>query len=80
MDENPKRSMHMNNSVFKKSIFLLVIVLSIFFLSACETMKAAVSFKWGKRTNNKHNLEAKKAQKECPSTSCSNPSIMKGPV
>ncbi len=51
----------MNNSVLKKVILLLSIVLFIFSLSACETIKAAVSFKWGKRTKCEHHLEAKKA-------------------
>jgi hypothetical protein len=40
----------MNNTVLKRVIFLLSIVLFIFSLSACKTIKAAVSFKWGKRT------------------------------
>jgi hypothetical protein len=66
----------MNNSVLKKVILLLSIVLFIFSLSACETIKAAVSFKWGKRTEYEHHLEAKKAQKEYPSTSYPGPWIM----
>ena len=53
----------MNNSVLKRVILLLSIVLFIFSLSACETMKAAVSFKWGKRTECEHHLEAKKDPK-----------------
>jgi hypothetical protein len=76
MDENHKWSIHMNNSVLKKVILLLSIVLFIFSLSACETIKAAVSFKWGKRTKCEHHLEAKKAQKEYPSTSAAGPWIM----
>ena len=59
----------MNNSVLKRGILLLSIVLFIFSLSACKTLKAAVSFKWGKRTECEHHLEAKKTQKEYPSTS-----------
>ena len=66
----------MNNTVLKRVIFLLSIVLFIFSLSACETIKAAVSFKWGKRTKCEHHLEAKKAQKEYPSTSAAGPWIM----
>jgi len=54
----------MNNRVLKNIIFLLTIVFFIFSLSACKTMKAAVSFNWGKRTECKHHLEAKKDQKE----------------
>ncbi|MBW2603572.1 MAG: hypothetical protein JRE28_04545 [Deltaproteobacteria bacterium] len=56
----------MNDRVLKRVILLLSIVLFIFSLSACKTMKAAVSFKWGKRTKCEHHLEAKKAQKEYP--------------
>ena len=59
----------MNISVLKNIILLLSIVLFIFSLSACKTLKAAVSFKWGKRTECEYLLEAKKAQKEYPSTS-----------
>jgi hypothetical protein len=58
------------------SLLLLSIVLFIFSLSACETIKAGVSFKWGKRTKCEHHLEAKKAQKEYPSTSAAGPWIM----
>ncbi len=54
----------MNNRVIKNIIFLLPIVLFIFSLSACKTMKAAVSFKWGKRIECKRHLEAKKVQKK----------------
>ncbi len=54
----------MSNSVLKRVIFLLTIVLFIFYLSACKTMKAAVSFKWGKITESEHHLEVKKAQFE----------------
>jgi hypothetical protein len=66
---------------FNRNIFLataIVIVLSMFFLSACKTIKAAVSFEWGKITESVHQLEAKKAQKEYPSTS--NPEIKKDTV
>ncbi len=56
----------MNTWVFKKVIFLLPIVLFIFSLSACKTMKATVSFKWCKRTECKRHLEAKKVQKNIP--------------
>ena len=66
----------MNNSVLKRVIFLLSIVLFIFSLSACKTIKAAVSFKWGKRTKCEHHLEAKKSQKEYPSTSAAGPWVM----
>ena len=59
----------MNNRVLKRVILLLGIVLFIFFLSACKTIKTTVSFKWGKRTESEHYLEAKKALKEYPSTS-----------
>jgi hypothetical protein len=50
----------MNTWVFKKVIFLLPIVLFIFSLSGCKTIKAAVSFQWGKRIESEHHLEAKK--------------------
>ena len=59
----------MNNRVLKNIIFLLTIVLFILSLSACKTMKAAVSFKWGKRTECERHLEAKKVQIKYPSTS-----------
>jgi len=54
----------MNNNVFKRVIFLLLIVLFTFSLSACKTMKAAVSFKWGQWTGNGHPYEVEKVQKE----------------
>ena len=66
----------MSNSVLKKIIFLLTIVLFIFSLSGCETMKAAVSFKWGKRTEFEHHLVAQKAQKEYSSTLYTGPWII----
>ena len=66
----------MNNRVLKHIIFLLIIVLFIFSLSACKTMKAAVSFKWGKRTECKRHLEAKKDQREYLLTSNAGPWIM----
>ena len=56
----------MNNSVLKRVILILGIVLFIFSLSACETMKAAISFKWGKRTEYEHYLEAKKPKRNIP--------------
>jgi hypothetical protein len=56
----------MNNRVLKRVILLLSIVLFIFSLSACETMKAAISFKWGKRTEYEHYLEAKKPKRNIP--------------
>lgn len=37
-------------SVLKRVILLLSTVLFIFSLSECETIQAAVCFKWGKRT------------------------------
>ena len=61
--------MQMNNSVLKKIMLLLSIVLFIISLSACKTLKAAVSFKWGKITESEHHLVAKKSQKEYPKTS-----------
>ena len=57
----------MNNSVLKKVILLLSIVFFIFSLSACETIKAAVTFNWGKRTEYERHLEAKTPKKEYPS-------------
>lgn len=66
----------MNNSVLKKIILLLSIVLFIFSLSACKTLKAAVSFKWGKKTEYGRHLEAKKTQKEYPLTSIAGPWIL----
>ena len=56
----------MNNSILKRVILFLSIVLFIFSLSACETIKAAVSFKWGKRTEYEHHLEAKKPKRNIP--------------
>jgi len=56
----------MNNSVLKRVILILGIVLFMFSLSACETMKAAISFKWGKRTEYEHYLEAKKPKRNIP--------------
>jgi len=53
----------MNNNVLKRVILILGIVLFIFSLSACETMKAAISFKWGKRTEYERSLEAKKPKR-----------------
>jgi hypothetical protein len=58
----------MNNHVLKRVILLLSIVLFIFSLSACETIKAAITFKWGKRTEYERHLEAKTPKKEYPST------------
>jgi len=66
----------MSNSVLKRIILLLSIVLFIFSLSACKTLKAAVSFKWGKRTKSEHHLEAKKTPKEYLSTSNEGPWLM----
>jgi len=66
----------MYSRVLKKIILLLSIVLFIFSLSACKTLKAAVSFKWGKRTEYERHLEAKKTQKEYPSTSYAGPWLM----
>ena len=65
----------MNNSTLKKVILLLSIVLFIFSLSACKTIKAAVSFQWGKRIESKYYLEAKKSPKEYPPTSNAGPWI-----
>lgn len=56
----------MNSSLLKRVILILGIVLFIFSLSACETMKAAISFKWGKRTEYEHSLEAKKTKRSVP--------------
>ena len=56
----------MNNSVLKRVILILGIVLFIFSLSACETTKAAISFKWGKRIEYKHYLEAKMPKRNIP--------------
>ena len=56
----------MNNIVLKRVILILGIVLFIFSLSACETMKAAISFKWGKRTEYERSLEAKKPIRNIP--------------
>ena len=56
----------MNNSILKKVILILGIVLFIFSLSACETTKAMISFKWGKRTEYKHYLEAKMPKRNIP--------------
>ena len=39
-------------------------------------MKAAVSFKWGKRTECERHLEAKKVQIKYPSTSNEDPWLM----
>ena len=63
----------MNNSILKRAILLLSIVLFMFSLSSCETIKAAVSFKWGKRTGYERHLKAKNGQKEYPSTSYAGP-------
>jgi hypothetical protein len=68
----------MNNSFLKRVILLLSTVFFIFSLSACKTMKAAVSFKWGKRIESEHQLEARKALKEYPSTSYANEWIYTG--
>jgi hypothetical protein len=54
----------MNNSIIKKIMLILSIVLFIFSLVSCKTLKAAVSFKWGKRTESEHYLEAKNTQKK----------------
>ena len=56
----------MNNSILKRVILILGIVLFIFSLSACETMKAAISFKWGKRTDYVRSLEAKRPKRNIP--------------
>jgi hypothetical protein len=56
----------MNNGVLKRVILILGIVLFIFSLSACETMKAAISFKWGKRTDYVRSLEAKRPKRNLP--------------
>ena len=56
----------MNNSILKTVILILGIVLFIFSLSACETMKAAISFKWGKRTDYVRSLEAKRPKRNIP--------------
>jgi hypothetical protein len=56
----------MNNSVLKRVILLLSIVLFIFSLSACETIKAAITFKWGKRTEYERHLEAKTPKRNIP--------------
>ena len=56
----------MNKSVLKRVILLLSFVLFIFSLSACETTKAAISFKWGKRIEYKHYLEAKMPKRNIP--------------
>ena len=53
----------MNNSILKRVTLILGVVLFIFSLSACETMKAAISFKWGKRTEYERSLEAKKPKR-----------------
>lgn len=70
----------MNISFFKKTISLLIIVLFAFLLNACKTIKAAVSFKWGKRTESEYHLAAKKNQKIYTSTAYPNPWIGKGPI
>lgn len=54
----------MNNSILKRIILLLSIVVFIFSLSACKTIKAAVSFKWGQWAGNMHPHEVAKVQKE----------------
>jgi len=74
--KNRTWSIRMNNRVLKNIIFLLTIVLFILSLSACKTMKAAVSFKWGKRTECERHLEAKKVQIKYPSTSNEDPWLM----
>jgi hypothetical protein len=56
----------MNNSVLKRVILILGIVLFIFSLSACETIKAAITFKWGKRTEYERHLEAKTPKRNIP--------------
>ena len=56
----------MNNSILKRAILLLSIVLFIFSLSACETTKAAISFTWGKKIDYKHYLEAKMPKRNIP--------------
>jgi hypothetical protein len=58
----------MNNRVLKRVILLLSIVFFIFSLNACETMKAAITLKWGKRTEYERHFEAKTPKKEYPST------------
>ena len=57
----------MKNTILKRAIPLLCIVSLIFSFCGCKTIKAAVSFKWGKRTGSEHHLEAKKDQREYPS-------------
>jgi hypothetical protein len=56
----------MNKSVLKRVILLLSFVLFIFSLSACETIKAAITFKWGKRTEYERHLEAKTPKRNIP--------------
>ena len=56
----------MNKSVLKRVILLLSIVLFIFSLSACETIRAAITFKWGKRTEYERHLEAKTPKRNIP--------------
>jgi hypothetical protein len=58
----------MNYGVLKRVLFLLAIVLLLFSFSACKTIKAAVSFKWGRWGGNGHHHDVAKVQKEGPPT------------
>ena len=54
----------MNFSVLKRAMLLLYIVFLLFSFSACKTIKAAVSFRWGHWTGSGHPQEITKVQKE----------------
>ncbi|MBW2603500.1 MAG: hypothetical protein JRE28_04175 [Deltaproteobacteria bacterium] len=55
----------MNDSTLNKMLFLLVIVLFLFSLSACRTTGGAVAYEWG-QTDSGHPHDVKKAKRKGP--------------
>lgn len=56
----------MSYSTMNKMLFLTVIVLFLFSLSACSTTGGTVGFKWGQENDNVQHHDIKKAKKKGP--------------
>ncbi|MEJ2655914.1 MAG: hypothetical protein P8012_01800 [Desulfobacterales bacterium] len=54
----------MNGNLLKTVVLISLILLFIFSLSACKTVKGSIGFKWGQGPGNGHFREVKNVQKE----------------
>lgn len=54
----------MNGNLLKTVVLISLILLFIFSLSACKTVKGSIGFKWGQGSGNNHFREVKNVQRE----------------